>query len=90
MFIFVEKKEMKIYEFTQKFPDETSCRMHFKAFREREGIICKKCSNTKHYWLQSKWQWQCSECRFEQLSVVERFWSQLSCHSTSGICAWPL
>lgn len=55
---------MKIYEFTQNFPDENSCRMHFKAFREREGIVCKKCSCTKHYWLQSKWQWQCSECRF--------------------------
>lgn len=55
---------MKIYEFTQNFPDEISCRMHFKAFREREGIVCKKCSCTKHYWLQSKWQWQCAECRF--------------------------
>lgn len=38
--------------------------MHFKTFREREGIVCKKCSNTKHYWLQEKWQWQCSKCRF--------------------------
>jgi len=55
---------MKIYEFTQNFPDEISCRMHFKTYREREGIVCKKCSCTKHYWLQSKWQWQCSECRF--------------------------
>ena len=55
---------MKIYEFTQIFPNEYSCRMHFKAFREKEGIVCKKCSCSKHYWLQSKWQWQCSECRF--------------------------
>lgn len=55
---------MKIYEFSQKFPDETSCRMHFKEFRENEGIVCKKCLCTKHYWLQAKWQWQCSKCRF--------------------------
>lgn len=55
---------MKIYEFSKNFPDENSCRIHFKAYREREGIVCKKCSSTKHYWLQSKWQWQCSECRF--------------------------
>lgn len=55
---------MKIYEFSQKFPDETSCRMHFKELRENEGITCKKCLCTKHYWLESKWQWQCSKCRF--------------------------
>jgi len=55
---------MKIHEFTQKFPNENSCRMHFKVVREQEGIVCKKCSCTKHYWLQSKWQWQCSDCRF--------------------------
>ena len=28
---------MKIYEFTQIFPNEYSCRMHLKAFREKEG-----------------------------------------------------
>lgn len=55
---------MKIYEFKEYFPDETSCRMHFKSVREKEGVICKKCSGTKHYWLQSKWQWQCANCRF--------------------------
>jgi len=55
---------MKIHEFTQKFPNENSCRMHFKVVREQEGIVCKKCSCTKHYWLQSKWQWQCADCRF--------------------------
>jgi len=55
---------MKIYEFTQVFPDDDSCRMHFKAVREKEGIECKKCGCQKHYWLQAKWQWQCSSCRF--------------------------
>lgn len=62
--IIFEEKKMKIYEFNQYFPDENSCKMHFKAVREKEGIICKKCSDTKHYWLQSKWQWQCANCRF--------------------------
>ncbi len=55
---------MKIYEFTKHFPDENSCKMHFKSVREREGIKCKKCPSTEHYWLQSKWQWQCKSCRF--------------------------
>lgn len=55
---------MKIYEFTKHFPDEKSCKMHFKSVREREGIKCKNCPSTEHYWLQSKWQWQCKSCRF--------------------------
>jgi len=55
---------MKIYEFNLYFPDEQSCKMHFKSVREKEGVICKKCSCTKHYWLQSKWQCQCADCRF--------------------------
>jgi len=38
--------------------------MHFKGIREQQGITCKKCGCSKHYWLQDKWQWQCSECRF--------------------------
>lgn len=55
---------MKIHEFSQRFPDEKSCRVHFKEVREKEGVICKKCQGTKQYWLQSKWQWQCANCRF--------------------------
>jgi hypothetical protein len=55
---------MTILEFTTQFPDEYACRMDFKAKREKEGVICKKCNCTKQYWLQNKWQWQCSECKF--------------------------
>lgn len=55
---------MTIIEFLQYFPDEHSCKLHFKEQREKQGITCKKCGNTKHYWLQGKWQWQCSSCRF--------------------------
>lgn len=55
---------MKIYEFAKHFPDENSCKMHFKSVHEPEGIKCKKCPSTEHYCLQSKWQWQCKLCRF--------------------------
>lgn len=55
---------MTILEFMQYFPDEASCRQHFKENREKEGIKCKKCSAEKHYWIKSKWQWQCSACSF--------------------------
>jgi hypothetical protein len=55
---------MTIIEFLQNFSDGLSCKTHFKEQRDKQRIICKKCSCTKHYWLQGKWQWQCSNCRF--------------------------
>lgn len=56
--------DVNIIKFVEDFPTEESCKLHFKEVREKQGIICKKCGSTKHYWLQAKWQWQCSECRF--------------------------
>lgn len=47
-----------------KFTTEEICRQDFKLRRESYGIICKKCDCRKHYWLKSKWQWQCSDCDF--------------------------
>ena len=38
---------MKIYEFTQIFPIEYSFKVDFKAFREQEGLVCKKCLKQK-------------------------------------------
>lgn len=55
---------MDILDFTLEFPDEQSCRDHFKLRREKEGVICKKCGCTKHYWLKGISQWQCSSCNF--------------------------
>jgi hypothetical protein len=55
---------MNLLNFIKEYPDENSCREHFRRQREKEGIKCKHCGNTKHYWLKGKWQWQCSECNF--------------------------
>jgi hypothetical protein len=55
---------VNIINFTEHFPDEHSCKEHFIGVREKEGIKCKKCGCTKHYWLKAKYQWQCSSCRF--------------------------
>lgn len=55
---------MKLLNFLTQFPDEQSCKEHFRKQRENEGIKCKHCGCTKHYWLKSKYQWQCSECNF--------------------------
>jgi len=55
---------MTILEFVTEFPTEQSCRDHFRTQRESEGVICKKCSNEKQYWLKAKEQWQCASCSF--------------------------
>lgn len=66
---------MTLLEFMNHFPDEAACKEHFRKQREQEGIICKKCGCTKHYWLKDKWQWQCADCRFRTAlrsgSVIE-------------------
>ena len=55
---------MNLLRFIEVFPTEESCKLHFRQQCEQEGVICKKCDCTKHYWLKTKWQWQCSECDF--------------------------
>jgi len=55
---------MNLINFINDFPDEKSCILHFKEVREKQGIVCKKCGGTKHYWLKAKNQWQCAECEF--------------------------
>ena len=55
---------MNIFSFTAHFKDEESCKAHFKAQRDKEGVVCKKCGCTKHYWLKGKSSYQCSKCSF--------------------------
>tara|TARA_B110000116_G_C16659290_1_gene500964 strand:+ start:77 stop:967 length:891 start_codon:yes stop_codon:yes gene_type:complete len=55
---------MNLLQFIKKFPNEISCKTHFIESRKRQGIVCKKCSNTQHYWLQGKEQFQCKSCKF--------------------------
>ena len=55
---------MNILKFVERYPDEASCRIDFKTKREKQGVICKRCSCREHYWLKNKWQWQCKQCTF--------------------------
>jgi DNA-directed RNA polymerase subunit RPC12/RpoP len=55
---------MSLLTFIEKFPDEASCRKKFKEYRDKEGIVCKQCGHTRHYWLQGKEQYQCKQCGF--------------------------
>ena len=55
---------MKIVEFFKHFPDEVSCKTAFKANRDSEGVTCKKCNGTEHYWLSTRSQYKCKRCDF--------------------------
>ena len=54
---------MKIRDFFKQFPDETSCKVHFKSERDKQGVKCKKCQHQAHYWLATREQYQCKKCK---------------------------
>lgn len=54
---------MKLIDFATQFPDEQSCRDFFRDYRLKEGVICRKCGGTSHYWMKTISQFQCKACR---------------------------
>uniref|UniRef100_UPI0039A4F1C2 transposase n=1 Tax=Ornithobacterium rhinotracheale TaxID=28251 RepID=UPI0039A4F1C2 len=55
---------MNVLEFSGRSPDEERCKKHLSSVIEKEGIVCDKCGCKKHWWLKSKWVWQCSQYNF--------------------------
>lgn len=55
---------MTILEFVERFSDELTCKEVFRDLRRKQGVVCKRCDCTTHYWLQAKWQFQCKSCSF--------------------------
>ena len=41
---------MKIQDFFEKYPDEASCKAHFKSERNKQGVVCKTHQGKEHYW----------------------------------------
>ena len=54
MFICEKQIEMNIIKFMESYQDEESCKLKFKAVRDKAGVTCKKCSGSVHCWLQGK------------------------------------
>lgn len=57
---------MSLINFIDRFPDEESCKRTFKDFRDKQGVVCRKCGHTEHYWLQNKDQYECKCCHARQ------------------------
>lgn len=55
---------MNIMQFFKQFPTEESCKKHFKEYRDKVGVTCKKCNCTEHYWLSTISYYKCKECGF--------------------------
>lgn len=53
---------MNLREFHLKYQDEQSCKDKWRALREEQGIICRKCGHNHHYWKNDREQWECKEC----------------------------
>lgn len=55
---------MKLLDFVTNYPDEISCKEKYRKTREQEGVICKKCGNSSHYWKKDKECFECKKCHF--------------------------
>jgi hypothetical protein len=55
---------MNIINFINRFPDEASNIDFIKEQRSKQGIICKKCTGYRNYWLENKHSFQYASCGF--------------------------
>jgi hypothetical protein len=54
---------MNLFTFTAHFGSEEACRNHFKQERDKIGVVCARCDHSEHYWIKSRWSYECKECR---------------------------
>jgi Zn ribbon nucleic-acid-binding protein len=53
---------MNLLNFVEQYPDEASCRVKFKEYRDQQGVVCPHCKSTQHYWKQDKECYECKKC----------------------------
>jgi len=53
---------MNLLNFVESFPDESSCKVKFKEYRDSQGVICPRCGCPKHYWKRDKESYECKHC----------------------------
>ena len=57
---------MNLLNFVSSYPDEQSCHESFKAYRDKQGVVCSKCGGSNHYWKRDKEQYECKKCHTRQ------------------------
>lgn len=58
----IEVKTMNFIEFAKHYPDEASCKALVKSYREKEGVVCRNCGCTEHYWNTGVDAFDCKQC----------------------------
>jgi hypothetical protein len=53
---------VNLFNFNERFPNEAACEEYLRLKREEEGIVCSKCHESKHYWIESLKKWKCANC----------------------------
>ena len=53
---------MNLLNFVAQYPDEASCRVKFKEYRDQQGVVCPHCGGTSHYWKHDKESYECKKC----------------------------
>ena len=53
---------MNLLNFTDQYPDEASCKIKFKEYRDQQGVICPHCGGTSHYWKRDRDSYECKQC----------------------------
>jgi len=54
---------MNLFTFSAHFGDENACRQHFKEERDKIDVVCQRCGCKNHYWIRSRWSYECKSCR---------------------------
>ena len=54
---------MNLFTFSAHFGDENACRQHFKEERDKIDVVCQRCGCKNHYWIKSRWSYECKSCR---------------------------
>jgi hypothetical protein len=57
---------MNLLNFVSQFPDESSCKAKWKAYRDHQGVVCPKCGSKAHYWKSDKESYECKHCQYRQ------------------------
>lgn len=56
---------MELAYFFREYGDEKSCIQLFKDFRDRQGVICKRCKRKQQIWIQTVRKYECKSCHFQ-------------------------
>jgi transposase-like protein len=56
---------MNLIKFFQKYDTELKCADLFKEIRDKEGVFCKRCGGSEHYWLGTRDRYRCKACNWE-------------------------